>query len=140
MLNVQLNVLSVLKNDATLASLMNTLTPNLHIYMGARDIVIEKQSDIQYPAIIITVVSESDIRIPIHGHESRLQIDVWSRNSELEAVKIYDQIRALLSYQNNTTSNSTTIWWSRIDSASEDYNSEMVLWRYKIDVFVWSFN
>jgi hypothetical protein len=134
MINICSQFVSLLKNDASLIAIVN---PN-NIYVGPVDIVKEQQSTLGFPLITIIPISEVWATVPLDTRQTRIQIDIWSRNSEMEAQSIYEQIIAALNYQSYDSS-SSHIFWQRAAGANELSETEVRLWRYSTDLMIWSF-
>lgn len=130
-------MLGLLINDSTLASLLNTVVPIKTIYSGPVDIVKEAQSTLRFPLMTLTAVSESFRTVPQGARDSRVVIDVWSRNSELEIHKIYEKITSLLNFQQGN-SNTSWIAWERGGGLASQYETDIRLWHWSWDVIVWS--
>jgi len=131
------NIVSTLKTDAALASLMNTSVPIKNLYVGAADVVKESQSSLAFPMLIIHAISESYRTVPLNAKDSTIQIDIVSRNSEKEVHDIYEKIAALLNFK-TTTKNNTWIAWQRGSGLSAQYSSETRLWQWSFDMTFWS--
>ncbi|MHB8483866.1 MAG: tail completion protein gp17 [Nitrospiria bacterium] len=135
MINICNNIISVLLNDSTLTATV----PKTSIMVGPVDINVEKQSEILMPQINIHPISEVVATVPRNTKETRIQIEVWSRNSEMEAQTIYERILTdlnFLSYDQGTSH----IYWQRLGGVSSLYDSEMRLWQYASDFQFWSLN
>lgn len=133
------NIVATLKGDSTLATLMGTTTPNKQVFTGDVDIVRETQKSFQYPIVLIHVVSDMFEVMPLNGRKMRLQFDILDRDNQLGAMKIYEQICDLLKYASSVNGN-TKIWWSRPENGSTESESEMRIWRIRIDVVVYYFD
>ena len=137
MLNIIQKELALLTIDSTLATLMNTTTPNKRIFTGAVDIVKETQSTLGFPLLNIIAISESFRTVPEGARDSRIQIDIWSRNSELEVENIYERIQTLLNFKSGDI-NSSHVFWQRSSGMSSDYENDVRLWHYSTDFTIWS--
>jgi hypothetical protein len=143
MLNINENLVNQLKNDSTLASLMNTTVPNLSIFSGAVDVVKQLQKELGFPLIEMHTISESVRTVPLNVKDTMVQLDIWSRVSELQVQQIYERVMILLNFQSTITTgsiNGTTIEWQRSNGAVEDYSSEIRLWKISMDLKTWSYN
>ena len=139
MINTAQNIIISLTQDSTLAGLMNTTVPNNSVYTGDVYVVREKQNTFQYPLLTMSPVSEEFEVMPLNGRQATYQLDIFSRNSEIEAIQIYEQVVFNLSFI-NTSQDSTKIWWTRPVSATNISESEMRIFHIRVDIHVWSFN
>jgi len=131
------NIVNILKNDVTLASLMNTTIPIKNLYVGTADIVKESQTSLAFPMLIVHAISETYRTVPLNAKDSTIQIDIVSRNSEKEVHDIYEKVSTLLNFQ-TTTKNNTWIAWQRGSGLNAQYSSEARLWQFSFDIQVWS--
>jgi len=129
--------LGLLKTDSTLAGLLNTTTPIKTIFSGPVDIVKESQTTLGLPLITITAVSESFRSVPQGARDSRISLDIWSRNSELQVHSIYERVCSLLNFQSGS-SNSSWVAWERGSGLVSQYESDARLWHWSCDMTVWS--
>lgn len=139
MLNPLNSIVSVLVNDATLATLMGTTVPNTLIYTGDVDIVQETQASLQYPMVLIHTVSDEFKVMPLHGREMRIQLDIMDRTSELEAINIYEQVCVDLSFL-SSTQGGTKIWWTRPTGGADVSESEMRIYHIRAEAVVYYFD
>jgi len=133
------NIVSVLSTDSTLAGLMSTTVPNKAIYVGDVDIVREQQKTFQYPLLVLHTISDSFERLPLGARETVIQLDVYSRNNEMEAINIYEEIGNVLSYS-NATQGGTMIWWQRVTDGHDQSETEMRIWHIPVTLKVWSYD
>jgi hypothetical protein len=142
MLNINQNLVNQLKNDSTLATLMGVTVPNLRIFSGAVDIVKQLQNELGFPMIEMHTISESVRTVPLNTKDTMVQLDIWSRVSELQVQQIYERVMTLLNFQQTITTgnvNGTTIEWQRSDGAVEEYSSDIRLWKVSLTLKVWSY-
>ena len=137
MLNVVEKIITLLKNDSTLASLMSTSTPIKNLYTGAVDVAKETQSELGFPLLIVTGVSESFRSVPLNSRDSRITVDIYSRNNEMEVQTIYERIAALLNYTFGDI-NSSHVFWQRSDGATSQFEAEFRIWHWSVDFIIWS--
>lgn len=143
MLDISQNIISILVNDTTLWTLMNPnattppVLPNKSIFTGPTDIVREQQATLGYPTINVFAVSESFRTVPQGARDSRIQVDLWSRNSESQVQQIYERVEALINFTNGNF-NSTHIWWERSGGMRSSYEGDVRLWHWACDFIVWS--
>ena len=137
MLNILQKEISILTADSTLAGLMNTTTPNSRIFTGPVDVVKETQGSLGFPLLTLIGTSESFRTVPQGARDSRIQIDIWSRNSELEVENIYERVQTLLNFQSGDTGTSH-VFWQRSGGSSSEYETDVRLWRWSTDFVIWS--
>ena len=137
MTDILQNIISILINDSTLATLMNTSVPNKNIFTGAIDIVKETQASLAFPTVILYAISESFRTVPQGVRDSRVQLTLVSRNSEKEVQDMYERIAVLLNFTSGNKNNSW-IAWERGSGLSSQYDSSMRLWQLTFDITVWS--
>jgi len=106
------NWIAILTGDATLTAIV----PATSIMVGAVDITMETQASLLYPQINLHTVSEVQRTVPLHTRDTHIQVDIWSRNSMLEVLTIYERVVTLLSYQvgNQGTAH---FFWQRLGGA-----------------------
>jgi hypothetical protein len=126
-------LISILTNDATL----NAIVPVSQIFTGPVDVVQESQTDINIPQISLWVVSEVSRSVPTRTRDSQIQIDIWSRNSQLEIETIYERIITLLNY-NSGAEGSAYMFWMRLGGTNDMYESDKRLWHRPMTIRVWS--
>ena len=132
-------IVSTLTGNATLAGLMNTSIPNKAIYTGDVDVVREQQTTFQYPLLVIHTIADSFERLPLNARETVLQIDIYSRNDELEAVNIYEEIGNILVYE-NSVQGGTKIWWQRVTDGHDQSEEGMRIFHIPITLKIWSYD
>lgn len=132
MLEIFEKFVSLLTTDPTL----NALVPPTSIYTGPIDIVVEKQDTLPYPVIVLSQASETSRSIP-PSRDTMIQLDIWSRNDQLELENIYEQIIEILNYQ---ISNQGTahIFWQRLGNAVDLNERDRRLWHRSCTFTVWS--
>lgn len=132
MLEIFQNFYGTLSNDTQLTNIVGS-----NIFTGPVDIIMEKQSDLLYPQINLWQVGEIQRSNPLNTRDTQVQMDIWSRNSQLELETIYERIIALLSYE--TADQSTAhIFWSRLDGGVDHYESDRRIWHRAVTFRVWS--
>lgn len=103
--------------------ILTAIVPATNILTGPVDVVTEKQSELLLPQINVHVISESQRTVPKNVRDTMVQIDIWSRNSFLETVNIYERIITLLEYQ-TIDKDTAHIFWDRLGSAVDQYESD----------------
>lgn len=132
MLPVEQKFIALLTGDATLTAIV----PAANISFGPVDITIEKQSQLRKPQITLQTISESSRTVPLAVRDIRMQMDIWSRTSQLELDTIYEQVLTTLNLI-STNQNSTHIFWQRLGNAHDQYESEMRIWHKVVDFIIW---
>ena len=133
MLEIFTKIISTLQADGTLTAIV----PAENISVGPVDIVIEKQSELRKPQINIFQVSESLRTNPLNVRDTTVQLDIWSRTSQLEIETIYERVVTLLSYQ-TVNNGSAHIFWNRLDGANDVYEQDRRIWHRACSFKVWS--
>lgn len=137
MLNISAETYSLLSQDTILATLMGTKVPNLNVFVGRVDTVREQANTIGLPMLVIKTVSETFRTVPRNCKDNRLQIDIWSQNSELQAMQIYERLATILNFQ-TLDNGGTHIFWQRVDGTTESFETEANLWHFSCDLILWS--
>ena len=125
--------ISILTNDTTL----NAIIPATNIFTGAVDVATEQQASLLLPQINIHVVSESQRTVPKFARDTVIQVDIWSRNNALEVETVYERILTLLSYQ-TIDEGTAHIFWQRLGSGIDMYESDRRIWHKVMSFTVWS--
>ena len=133
MLEILQNIIAVFIGDTTLTAIV----PATNILVGPIDIVTETQAGLLMPQINIHVVSEVSRSVPSNTRDTLVQIDIWSRNNQLEIENIYERIITLLNYT-SPTQGSAKIFWERLGGAHDQYESDRGIWHRAITYNVWS--
>lgn len=119
--------------DATLTAIV----PVANIYTGPVDVLIETQPELSMPMIILALVSEVQRTVPQGARDTTIQIDIWSRNSQLELEQIYEEIINLLSFQiaNQGTAH---IFWDRLGGSVDMFETDRRIWHRASSFTFWS--
>lgn len=133
MLEILENIISVLTTDATLTALV----PASNILTGPVDIVTEANADLLMPQINVFVASEASRSVPMNTRDTIIQIDIWSINSQIEVENIYERIITLLNYT-SPTQGSAKVFWNRLQSGVDTYESDRRVWHKASSFVVWS--
>lgn len=133
MLEIFQKIISTLTGDATLT----TTVPANNILVGPVDILQEKQTDLLYPSVIISQVSETVRSVPLNTRDTQIQVDIWSRNSQLEVETIYERVLTLLNYLAADQS-TAHIYWQRLGGAADLFESDRRIWHRSTTFTVWS--
>jgi hypothetical protein len=133
MLEILQNMISVLTGDATLISLV----PATNILVGPVDIVTEAQLGLILPQVNLQTVSEVSRSVPSNTRDTDIQIDIWSRVSQLEIENIYERIITLLNYT-SPVQGSAKIFWERLGGAVDQYEGDRRIWHRAMTYRVWA--
>ncbi len=133
MLEILQNIIAVLTGDTTLTGIV----PATSIMVGPVDIVTENQAGLIMPQINIHVISEVSRSIPSNTRDSLIQIDIWSRNNQLEIENIYERIITLLNYT-SPSQGSAKIFWERLGGAVDQYEGDRGIWHRSVTYNIWS--
>ncbi len=133
MLNIFSEIVSTLKGDATL----NSLIPPTNIMVGPVDITQELQSQLTMPQINMFLVSESVRTVPQGVRDTTVQLDIWSRVSQIEIENIYERVLSLLDFL-STDSSGTHIFWQRLGSANDQFETDRRIWHRACTFVVWA--
>lgn len=119
--------------DATLTALV----PAKNIYTGPVDVLNETQGELHLPAIVVSTVSEAQRTVPQGARDTTIQLDVWSRVSQLEVEQIYEELVNLLSFQiaNQGTAH---IFWERLGGATDLFEEDRRIWHKSVTFTFWS--
>jgi hypothetical protein len=132
MLTLLTNIVSILIGDTALT----TIVPAANILAGPVDITTETQTGLLLPQINVHIISESQRTVPLNTRDTMVQIDIWSRNSMLEVINIYERILTLLSYQ-SSNQNADHIFWEKISGANDQYESDRRIFHRSITLQCW---
>ncbi len=132
MTNVTIKILNTLTADSTLTAIV----PAASITVGPVDITQETQAQLMMPSINIFQVSEVGQTVPKDVRQTVLQIDIWSRNSQLELETIYERVVTLLNYLSGDQS-SSHIFWTRLDNAPDLYEADRRIWHRPASFRIW---
>jgi hypothetical protein len=126
-------IISIITNDSTL----NAIVPPTQIFTGDVDIVEQTQDGLLYPMIVLKLISESQRTVPQGARDSDIELSIWSRNSMLECVQIYDRLVDLLSFQ-IANEGSAHIFWERLGSATDVESEDRRIWHRAATFRFWS--
>jgi hypothetical protein len=119
------------------SSALTAIVPAKNILTGNADIIQEKAANLLEPSIILSQVSEAVRSVPLNTRDTQVQLDILSRNSQLEVEKIYEQILILIDYQ-ILNQGSAHIFWQRLGGAVDNFESDRRVWRRSCTFTVWS--
>lgn len=133
MLEIFQKIIATLIADATLTA----TCPASNIFTGAADILQEKQNTLLSPAIILSQISESVRTVPLNTRDTQVQLDIWSRNSQLEVETVYERVLILLDYLAGDQS-TAHIYWQRLGGAVDLFETDRRVWHRSCTFTVWS--
>ena len=107
------------------------------ILTGPVDILIETQPELLMPMVIVSVVSEAQRTVPQGARDTQVQIDIWSRNSQLEIENIYEEILNVLSFQ-IANQGQAHIFWDRLGGATDLFEADRRVWHRACTFTFWS--
>lgn len=113
------------------------MVPVENIYTGPVDVINETQPELHMPMIVISTISEVQRTVPQGARDTQIQLDIWSRVSQLEVEQIYEQLVDLLSFQiaNQGTAH---IFWERLGGSTDMFEEDRRIW-HRVSTFVfWS--
>lgn len=133
MLEIFQSFISILTGNATLTATV----PVANILTGPADIIQEKASTLLAPAIILSQVSEVMRSVPLNTRDTMVQLDIFSRNSQLELETIYEQVLTLLNYDSGNQG-TAHIFWQRLGGAVDQFETDRRVWHRSCTFTVWS--
>lgn len=133
MLEILENLISILTGDTTLTAIV----PTNNILTGQIDIITESNSALLYPMLNLSIVSEVSRTVPLNTRDTVVQIDIFSNNSMLEILSIYERVVFLLNYYSGDKG-SAHIFWQRLGGVSDQFESDRGLWHRAISYNVWT--
>lgn len=140
MLEVLQKIIASLLTNATLVALLTTKksngTSSVNLFTGAVDVAMEKQADLLYPSVVVSVISEVSRTVPTGARDGQVQISIFSRNSQLEVENIYEQILTTLNYLSGNQS-TAHIFWERLDGAVDLFEADRRVWHRALTLRVW---
>lgn len=133
MLEIEEEFVAILTANSTIT----TIVPVANILTGPADIVQEKQATLLEPSIMLFQVSEAMRSVPLNTRDTQLQLDILSRNSQLELENIYEAVLLALNYQ-ILNQNTAHIFWQRLSGAVDIIETERRIWRRSLTFLAWS--
>lgn len=141
MLEIFQKIIALLTSDSTIVKLCTSKLSNgqssLNVFTGPVDMTMQKQADLLYPSIVLSLVSEVQRTVPESARDTTVQLDIWSRNSQLELEEIYEAVIAAVSYQSGD-SGAAHIFWQRLGGAVDLFESDRRVWHRSCTFVVWS--
>lgn len=138
MLNVFKKVVTLLQSDPTLNSLMQpSNSSSSGVFVGPVDIVNEQQTTLLMPMLNVWLVSESIRTVPRGARDITVQVDIWSRNSQLELENLYERLLTVLDFL-TTDQGPSHIYWDRLQNAVDMYESDRRIWHKACRFTFWA--
>jgi len=118
-------------------AILTAIVPVDNIYTGPVDVLNETQPELHMPMIVLSTVSEVQRTVPQGARDTQIQMDIWSRNSQLEVENIYEEIINLLSFQiaNQGTAH---IFWDRLGGSIDMFEEDRRIWHRAATFTFWS--
>jgi hypothetical protein len=132
MLELLQYIINALVTDSTLTAIV----PAKQIFTGPVDVATEKQAELLLPQINVHIISEATRTVPLNARDTMVQIDIWSRNSVLETINIYEEILNALNYVIADKSTSH-IFWQRSGAAVDQYESDRRIFHRSMTIQAW---
>lgn len=133
-------MLEILQNFVTTITTSTSVTsivPAANIFTGPVDILSQQQNALVLPSIILSTVSESQRPVPQYARDTMVQLDIWSRNSQLEVENVYEAVITALNY---LTYNQGTahICWQLLGGSKDDFETDRRVWHKSVTFQVWA--
>lgn len=131
MLNFKTYFVNKMLNDSTIAGYVGK-----NIYPAGIDIAPEK-----FPCITFFEVGTTITAVPRGMNIGILQVDIWSKNGEIEVENIETRISQLMNFRDSSQDTFTgTLWWCRKNSVRENFEQDRKLWNKSVDYRFWASN
>lgn len=108
-----------------------------NIYVGPVDITMEKQNTLLYPQILLSMVSEAVRTVPQNTRDTTIQLDIFSRNSQMEVETLYEAVLTALNYYQGDQ-DTAHIFWQRLGGAIDLFESDRRYWHRSLTFQVWA--
>lgn len=132
-----LEILSYMVAQMRADAALTAMVPTDNMFTGKPDVLIETQPELSMPMVVLWTVSEVQRTVPQGARDTHVQIDVWSRTSQLEVENIYEELVSLFSYKIADQS-SAHIFWDRLEGAVDLVESDRAIWHKAVTVVFWS--
>lgn len=135
MLEILIKIIATLKADAVLTAIV----PAGNIFTGPVDALSEFNSPggIILPAVVLSVVSESQRPVPQNVRDTQVQLDVYSRVGQLELEQMYEQIISDLSMM-TYNQGGAHVFWQLLSGAHDNFETERRIWHRAVTFQIWS--
>lgn len=108
-----------------------------NIYVGPVDITMEKQNTLLYPQILLSMVSEAVRTVPQNTRDTTIQLDIFSRNSQMEVETLYEAVLTALNYYQGDQ-DTAHVFWQRLGGAIDLFESDRRYWHRSLTFQVWA--
>ncbi len=132
-----LEILEYMVGQMTADGTLTAIVPVTNIYTGPVDVLVETQDELHMPSIVISTVSEIQRTVPQGARDTHVQIDIWSRNSQLELEQIYEEIVNLFSFQ-SANQGGAHIFWDRLEGGVDIFEEDRRIWHKAATMTFWS--
>lgn len=133
MLQILQWMISQMIADTTLTAIV----PVDNIFTGAPDVLIETQPELRMPMIVLSTISETQRTVPQGARDTQIQVDIWSRVSQLEIEQVYEEIVNLFSFQ-IADQDTAHIFWERISGATDTFEEDRRIFHRSATITFWS--
>jgi hypothetical protein len=124
------NTINTLLNDTVINAFVGD-----RIYPEGVDIFPETTL---FPLITVNMVGEAILTNPKYEKSVQIQVNIWSRLSELEKEQITERVQQLLDYQQfNQGVNSAILRWQRQDAGVDLFESDRRIWHKALTFRCW---
>lgn len=132
MLQIFEKFIALLQASSALTAIIGT-----NIFTGPVDITMEKQNTLLYPQVLLSLVSEAVRTVPQNTRDTTIQLDIFSRNSQLEVENIYEAVLTALNYQQGDQG-TAHVFWQRLGGAVDLFESDRRYWHRSLTFQVWA--
>lgn len=132
-----LEILQWIITQMTADTTLTTMVPAANIFTGPVDVLIESQPELHMPMIVLSTVSEMQRTVPQGARDTIIQMDLWSRTSQMEIEQIYEEILSLLSFQ-IANQGQAHIFWDRLGGATDMFEEDRRIWHRAVSFTFWS--
>jgi len=132
MTNLFVKIVNILTTDPTLT----VIVPATNILVGPVDIAQEQVASLTLPQINLHQITELTNLVPKNTRETSFQLDIWSRDSQLEVENIYERILTLLNYL-TTDQGGNHIFYERSSGSVDMYETDRRIWHRATTFEVW---
>lgn len=135
MLEIDQNFIATLKADAQITAIV----PAANILTGPVDLLSKGTTDLELvlPAIVLWTVSEAQRPVPTNTRDTQVQLDVYSKTSQLELETVYERIIALLS-QLTYNQGPAHIFWQLLAGGRDVIETDRRIWHKGVTFQVWA--
>lgn len=132
-----LEILQWIVSQMLADSALTAIVPIKNIFTGPVDVLVEDQEGLLMPAIIVSTISEVQRTVPQGARDTQIQVDIWSRVSQLEVEQIYEEVINLLSFQ-IANQGAAHIFWDRLGGGVDMFEEDRRIWHKAVTFTFWS--